>query len=149
MLYLFLAFFTGIILVVQMHMNSHLSSRLDTYNGVFYNYFTAVFLFLLYFIFRPRLLTVGISLMPSASIWMYTGGILGIMIVILCNLAFQKLSATYSTSLIILGQLGAAVVIDRTFFGMIIQPKEVAGMLLIACGIAYNSFISSRQRRTA
>lgn len=149
MLYLFLAFFTGIILVVQMHMNSHLSAKLDTYNGVFYNYFTAVLLFLLYFIFRPGHLTEGISHMSSASMWMYSGGALGIMIVILCNLAFQKLSATYSTSLIILGQLGAAIVIDRTFFGVIIQPKEIAGILLIACGIAYNSYISSRQKRAA
>ena len=149
MLYLFLAFFTGIILVVQMHMNSHLSSRLDTYNGVFYNYFIAVFLFMIYFIFRPSLLTEGVSHMSSASIWMYSGGILGIGIVILCNLAFQKLSATYSTSLIILGQLGAAVVIDKTFFGVIIQPKEIAGILLIACGIAYNSYISSKKMRVA
>lgn len=149
MLYLFLAFFTGIILVVQMYMNSQLSARLDTYNGVFYNFFTAVILFIGYFTFHPSTLTDGLHLMSSTTSWMYTGGLLGIMVVILCNFAFKKLSATYSTSLIILGQLVAAILIDRIFLDIIIQPKEVAGILLITAGIGYNSFISSKNRRRA
>lgn len=143
MIYLFLAFFTGAILIIQMYMNSQLSARLDTFNGVFYNYFTAVILFLLYFLLNPDLFTTGIAQLSTADIWMFTGGLIGIAVVVLCNFSFKKLSATYTTSLIILGQLIAAVLIDR-YFGIIIGTKEITGILMIASGIAYNSYITSR-----
>ena len=62
MLYLILAFFTGIILVVQMYINSQLSERLDSFNGVFYNYFSAVAIFILYFIYKPASFVQGLAL---------------------------------------------------------------------------------------
>jgi|GEM_PF-2778644 len=143
MIYLILAFFTGVILVVQMYMNSQLSARLDSFNGVFYNYFIAVILFLLYFLLKPDLFTTGMARLSTADTWMFGGGLIGILVVILCNFSFKKLSATYTTSLIILGQLIAAILIDR-YFGIIIGTKEITGILMIASGIAYNSYITSR-----
>lgn len=143
MIYLILAFFTGVILVVQMYMNSQLSARLDSFNGVFYNYFIAVILFLLYFLLKPDLFTTGMAQLSTADTWMFGGGLIGILVVILCNFSFKKLSATYTTSLIILGQLIAAILIDR-YFGIIIGTKEITGILMIVFGIACNSYITSR-----
>jgi len=124
-------------------MNSQLSARLDSFNGVFYNYFIAVILFLLYFLLKPDLFTTGMARLSIADTWMFGGGLIGILVVILCNFSFKKLSTTYTTSLIILGQLIAAILIDR-YFGIIIGTKEITGILMIASGIAYNSYITSR-----
>ena len=143
MLYLFLAFFTGIILVVQMYMNSQLSARLDSFNGVFYNYFGAVVIFLTYFAFKPTIFMSGMNQLSTASGWMFTGGLIGIGVVILCNYSFKNLSATYTTSLIILGQLATAILIDRVL-GISVEPKAIIGILLIVSGIGYNSYISSK-----
>lgn len=147
MIYLLLAFFTGIILVVQMYMNSQLSTRLDPFNGVFYNYFIATIVFALYFITKPGLFLEGSSQLSAAKPHLFLGGILGIAVVSLCNLAYKKLSATYTTSLIILGQLGAAMLIDNLFLGITIAPKEVIGILLIVGGIGYNTYINSKKLR--
>lgn len=145
MIYLLLAFLTGIILVVQMYMNSQLSTRLDSFNGVFYNYFIATGIFSLYFMVKTDLFFTGISRITAAKPYMFLGGILGVMVVSLCNIAYKKLSATYTTSLIILGQLGMAMLIDKLLLGITISPKEVIGILLIISGIGYNTFINSKK----
>lgn len=141
MLYLILAFFTGIILVVQMYINSQLSERLDSFNGVFYNYFSAVLIFILYFIFKPSSFVQGFSTLNKTSWWMFGGAFIGILVVAMCNYAYKTFSGTYTTSLIILGQLMLAIVIDR-IFGITIELKEIMGIVLIASGIAYNSYIN-------
>jgi drug/metabolite transporter (DMT)-like permease len=61
--------------------------------------------------------------------------------VAMCNYAYKNFSGTYTTSLIILGQLSLAIIIDR-MFGITIGLKEIIGIVLIASGIAYNSYIN-------
>lgn len=148
MLYLFLAFFTGIILVIQMYINMKLSDKIDSFNGVFYNYFSAFIIFMLYFAVRPFDFVKGYMELGKTSWWMFGGSFIGIMVVAMCNYAYKNFSGTYTTSLIILGQLSLAVVIDK-IFGINIGLKEIIGILFIAFGIGYNSYISREKKKSA
>jgi transporter family-2 protein len=70
--------------------------------------------------------------------WLWLGAVLGVFVVGAITLAGSKIGATATVALLIAGQLGAALVVDRFgFFGIekvAVTWPRVAGVALLAVG---------------
>jgi transporter family-2 protein len=74
----------------------------------------------------------------AAPKWLWLGAVFGVFVVGAITLAGAKIGATATVALLIAGQLGAAVVVDRFgFFGIekvAVTWPRVAGVALLAVG---------------
>ncbi len=143
-MYLFISFLTGIIVVLQMKINSYLSERLDSFSSIFYHYFTASIILFLFYLFKFRELYSKSSLLLDISPNMYLGSICGIFIVFTANIAYRKFSPLYSTSCMIFAQLLTGLILDK-ISGVTIADRKFFGVFIIILGIIYNSYITSKK----
>ena len=83
----------------------------------------------------PDLVTV-----KAAPWWIWTGGIIGAMYVAISLAIVVRLGATTLASVILLGQLSAALVVDHYgWFGITrheISPPRLLGVVLLVAGVA-------------
>lgn len=145
MIFFFLAFLTGVFIVIQMYLNSQISSKINSFNGVLYNYLVAVIILLAYFIVKSDSFIYGLDHLVKAPIWSYLGAAIGVTIVATCNFSFSRFPPTYVTSAIIFGQLSMALIIDR-ILGIDIPIKSIIGIFIIGLGIISNSYVDSQRK---
>ena len=69
--------------------------------------------------------------------WIYTGGMMGVIVVLLCNLTVPRLPAFRLTMLTFVGQIFTGVILDVVAGKGRLDPSFVGG-LVIAAGIAVN-----------
>ena len=69
--------------------------------------------------------------------WIYTGGMMGVIVVLLCNLTVPRLPAFRLTMLTFVGQIFTGVILDVAAGKGRLDPS-FAGGLVIAAGIAVN-----------
>jgi len=136
-MYYIVAFLIGGITIFQMMMNSTLSYTVGKINGIFYNYFIAVVFMVIFFIFNKTKFEEGIYSMNGSSLWLYVGGLIGIIVLLLCNYAIPKIPAIYTTGLIMVGQLVTGNIIEYIMTGNI-SMKKILGCTLILAGVMYD-----------
>lgn len=75
----------------------------------------------------------------SVPFYMYTGGLIGVLTVIFSNASFSKLGVSLTTSLCLLGQLVASIIIDHFgWFNLAVNKfnkKKIIGLIIIVLGI--------------
>ncbi len=144
MIYLFLAFLCGIFIVVSRVINFKLSQELSTLNGVMYNnivgFIAGIFLILL----TGDYITLSAFDFTSIPPYIYAGGVIGAIIIIINNYITNKISNFYITLLTFIGQLVFATIIDY-FLGYDISIMTIIGILLVIIGLSYNMKIDYNQ----
>jgi transporter family-2 protein len=79
------------------------------------------------------------EVLRSTPWWIWTGGLLGAVYVAVSIILVQRLSAAVAFSLVVLGQMVCALMIDR--FGWLgltqhdISPGRIFGVILVAAGV--------------
>lgn len=86
-----------------------------------------------------RQLLPGVDLLGRLPAWSWTGGLIGAAFVVIATLAVPRLGATVLVALVVLGQMGASLALDKV--GMLQQPQpvnlvRVAGAVMIIAGVA-------------
>lgn len=143
MIYIILAFASGVLTLLSMIVNSSLGKRIGAFQSSFVNFFVGVISALILVFIIERKVAFGEKL-HSIPAWAYFGGFLGVMVVIISNIIIPKIPTIYSTLLIFIGQLFTGIVFDY-LTGMEISKGKVVGGLLILAGMAYNSMIDRKE----
>lgn len=139
------AFTTGVTIVVSRVINAGLSERIGGMQGSFINHLVGlpITVAAVLLLGRSEPLFTGVSLHPS--VWAFTGGLLGVTVVYLCNRVVPHVSSFRFTLLGFVGQIAAGLVIDR-LSGQPSSETMILGTVLIALGLAANMLLDRRRK---
>lgn len=133
----------GICVVTSRTVNARLCAQSSETVSTWFNYavgltFSLITLFLLG---RAEL-----SPLPafSGSFWIYGGGAVGVLVVLLSNLTVARISAFYMTMLLFVGQVFTGIVIDIATTGVFSQANLIGGAL-VAIGMVLNLWLDMRK----
>ena len=140
MIYVILAFISGITVILSMITNSQLSKRVGVLQGSFVNYVVGLIFALIVFIITKGYNTIEVSKFYGIPIWAYFGGALGVIVVSISSMIIPKIPTIYSTLLIFIGQLFCGILLDFYKDGLISKGKMIGG-LLILIGMLYNFYV--------
>lgn len=141
---LLLALGSGLTIVVARMINAKLAEHTSALGGSFINHFVGLqvaFLALVLFGFT-ELKMVDLSKVISLPIWTYLGGVLGVTVVLICNIVTLKISAFQMTLLTFVGQIFTGIIIDMIFQDSY-SLQTFYGSLLVAIGVGVNIFLQS------
>ncbi|MEG2661037.1 MAG: DMT family transporter [Oscillospiraceae bacterium] len=127
----------GVTIVLSRTVNADLSGKIGALQGAFVNHFVGlpITVAMLLMLGRAEPIFTGFSLSPK--LWIYLGGALGVIVVMLFNVMVPKVKAFNLTLLTFVGQVFAGILIDI----ITKQPYSQAsfyGSTLVAAGIFTN-----------
>ncbi|MEG1992426.1 MAG: DMT family transporter [Acetivibrio sp.] len=102
----------GISIIVARTFNARLADKTNMYSSTWYN-FSSGFLVSLLFLFtlgKKDMMDLSGGLSPK--LWIYLGGFIGMIIVILSNMCVTKISAFYMTLIMFVGQIFTGILFD-------------------------------------
>lgn len=146
MFYMVISALAGVSIVVARIINAALASRIGTLQSTFFNYITGLTFSFVFLLISREALNSPVTRLGAIPLWAYTGGLLGVMVIILSNFTTPRVPAFYLTLLIFIGQLFAGILIDYFISGDISAGKIIGGILVLA-GLAYNLLLD-RKRET-
>ena len=141
------SFIAGVNIILSRTVNAKLSLLTNERVATFFNYVVGLFCALVAVLIFGRseaLFAAGFAGL-SRSWWIYTGGIMGVCVVMLGNIAVVKVSAFYLTLLIFIGQILAGVLIDFALTQEV-SVLLVLGGVLVAVGLCVNLIMDSRRK---
>jgi transporter family-2 protein len=142
-----MSFGTGISIVISRSINARLAERIGPLPGSFVNHLTG-----LPVAYALVLLTAKnqppVSYPGGPQSWVYLGGVLGVVAVMLFNILVPRISQFHLTVLSFVGQVFTGFFIDL-FVGGFAADASFWGGLLIAAGIALNLGLEYKASRKA
>jgi len=140
MFYISIAILSGISIVVARIINSNLAKKIGTLPGTFFNNLIGLLVSLVFLIFNSDALNISIIELRSIPLWAYSGGLLGVLVVVLSNYITPKTSAFYLTFFTFIGQLFVGIIIDYFTLNILSIGKLIGGFLVLV-GLTYNLLI--------
>lgn len=144
------AFLSGVTAVVSRTVNARLAEQTGALRGSLVNHLVGLPISVV----LALLLGGANAFVPAAGVvirpWMYLGGALGVLLVLLCNMAVPRISAFRMTLLAFVGQVFTGILLDA-LFGVGYSEASFIGGVCIALGIAVNlvgeRLAAGRERR--
>ena len=125
----------GILIAIMVTFNGVLASYTDQYNSILIIHIVGLIAVIVILILRKE----KIKLTKSIPIYLFSGGLIGVVMVFLNNLCFNSLGASLTLALGIFGQLVLACFIDHYgLFGLNtykFEKKKIIGFFIILCGL--------------
>jgi len=135
----------GASIVAGRMVNARLSTVIGPYCGTFYNYVTGLSLSLMVLFLSGEVFPSLLLPETFRQYAMYTGGLLGVIVVLISNIITPRMSAFVMTLLIFTSQLVSGIVIDALTGSPISIGKLVGGALVLA-GVLYNRRIEQKDK---
>ena len=138
-----LSFLSGAILVLSRSLNMRLVQETSANVSTFFNYVTGLAgsLFMLLVVGRGE---VGLSNgLTDPRFFIYTGGLIGVVVVGIANRIVGKISTFYMTLFMFVGQVFMGVAIDALITGGF-SAGNVLGGVLVSLGLAINLILDYR-----
>lgn len=138
-LYILLSLTAGAAVIFTRVVNAKLAAEIGELQSSFMNYLSGL----------PLCLLLSICIAePQATeapfrLWIWLGGTLGVLNVLICNLLVPKMSASSLTMLALCGQLLCGVLLDL-LLGSALNTQEFFAGLTIAAGILINYLTSKK-----
>lgn len=143
MFYIFLAFLLGMINIISKSLNFETTKLLGISKGAFLNYFIATITSLsLCFIFHSHFF--HIKIWKDIPIFLYLGGIFGIIAFVLNISSLNKMNLLQSTVLLIIGQFISSIIID-TLCNLNISLIKIIGVTIMSIGIIGDKKLSTKK----
>ncbi len=139
MLYIIMAFFSGVLIMTAIAINSQFAKRHSMMQSLITNYLTgSVASFAL-------LMLLGVNLTQLASIpnippLYLSGGVLGIVTTFFFNIIMPKLPAFYVVIIRFISQMVTSVILDYVIYQSFSAGKLIGALLFLA-GLIYNTHI--------
>ena len=138
----FLSFAGGICVVVSRTINSRLADSIGAVVSSMVAHLTGfIFTLVLALLFARGTAFVPIAEGASRP-WIYLGGVIGVTVIILCNLTVPRVSAFRLTLLTFVGQIFTGILLD-ILTGASYSDTTFTGGLIIAAGIIINMLIDA------
>lgn len=136
MVYWIVAFFNGFCNSINKMMNVKAGQVFGTANGALINYIEATFLSLALLFLTGRGAELSAENMARAPLWVYLGAVCGLLAMVLLIVGTLRTNVLLSSILTLVGNLGAAAVLDYLFYG-IFSWYKIAGIALILLGTTW------------
>ncbi len=91
----------------------------------------------IFYIFNITNFKEGAEKIFDGHLWMFGGGILGILILSMCNYAIPRMTVVYATLFIMVGQLVTGNIMEYIMTGNL-PMKKILGCTLILTGVMYD-----------
>lgn len=140
----FVSLLTGATVVTSRQVNSQLSARTSVLTSTWYNYSVGLV---------TSLAALGIAALAGAdlrlasglspSIWIYLGGPIGAVIVLLSNICVRRMSSLVMTLVMFAGQVFGGVAIDAVTTGEF-SVRTLGGGIFAFCGLVLNVWVDVR-----
>ena len=136
MVYWIVAFFNGFFNSINKMMNVKAGQVFGTANGALINYIEATFLSLALLFLTGKGAELSADNMARAPLWVYLGAVCGLLAMVLLIVGTLRTNVLLSSILTLVGNLGAAAVLDYLFYG-IFSWYKIAGIALILLGTTW------------
>ena len=136
MIYWIVAFFNGFFNSINKMMNVKAGQVFGTANGAIINYIEATFLSLALLFLTGKGAELSSENMARAPLWVYLGAVCGLLAMVLLIVGTLRTNVLLSSILTLVGNLGAAAVLDYLFYG-IFSWYKIAGIALILLGTTW------------
>lgn len=136
MVYWIVAFFNGFCNSINKMMNVKAGQVFGTANGALINYIEATFLSLSLLFLTGKGVELSAENMARAPLWVYLGAVCGLLAMVLLIVGTLRTNVLLSSILTLVGNLGAAAVLDYLFYG-IFSWYKIAGIALILLGTTW------------
>jgi transporter family-2 protein len=138
------SFLAGVSIVVSRIINANLAQKIGLLQGTFFNYIVGLILALFFLILSKEPLGTPNDSLGSIPIWVYFGGLFGVVVVMLSSYISHKISSFDLTLLIFIGQLFVGIVIDYFTLHQLSIGKVIGGIFVLA-GLTYNLILDQKK----
>jgi len=127
-----LAFISGIIITIQLTINSELTKKIGMIKATFSNFLLAVCILLVLSFFMKN--SLNFDSMKNVPLFYYLGGALAISVTLASNFLIPKLPLIYNTIFVFVGQMCGGLTLDYLggyTFGIV----KILGFICVTTGI--------------
>lgn len=144
-MYVLFAVLGGVSVVLSRMVNASLGARIGIYQSAFYNYATGLAVSVAVLLLSGEAAPAFMQAIAPGQYYMYFGGLLGLLTVLISNAITPKMSAFVLTLLIFISQLAFGILLDL-WMGGGISPGKVIGGILVLLGLVYNQSLDRRMK---
>lgn len=139
------SFLAGVSIIVSRTINAILSKKTSEKVSTLYNYIVglAVSIIVLLLLGRSEPMFTNFSL--DGNVFIYLGGVIGVVVVLMGNILAHKISALYLVLFIFIGQVFAGVIIDIVLV-QAFEPRNAIGGVLVATGLCLNLIMGAKSK---
>ena len=146
--FILLSLLAGGIVMVQSVVNAQLARYIGVMRGTRFHFLSASLVTGVLLLLLPGQ-QADFSILPTvAPIYLFGGGILGVLIVFGMNHVIPRIPAVYSAILFFLGQAGAGLVIDAAVFGAFSKARAI-GVTLMFLGLIAKTLADRKMVKSA
>ena len=131
------SFIAGVNIVLSRTLNAKLADLTSVRTSTLYNYLIGLVISIPVFFLLGHSDAIYMDFVFSSNLYIYFGGILGVCIVLICNMIVAKISAFYLTLFIFIGQVFSGVLID-IIISQEFSPRNLIGGILVTIGLGVN-----------
>lgn len=135
-----ISFASGISVVLSRTVNARLAEKTDALYSSLANHLVGLPITILIALATSKMDLFAVAESGSFQPWIYLGGIIGVIVVVLFNITVPKVPALKLTLLVFVGQVFAGIILDA-MVGKNYSDKSFFGGIVIALGIAINMII--------
>lgn len=147
MIYILFAILCGVSNVLSRSVNFVLSEKIGMYQSTLFNYIFGLSGSFLLLLISGETFKLFTTSSYNAPWFVYTGGLLGVIVVTMLSFLSSKVSSFYLTLLLFVGQLFTGIIIDALSTGKI-SFYQVLGGALVVLGLTYNLYIDKINSKT-
>jgi len=127
-----LALAGGVTVVVSRIVNGKLAHQIGLHGSTFYNYVVGLGCALLIAVIHFATQGSGNWPPQPPHAWVFTGGLLGVAVVLLSNFVVRKISSLSMTALAFVGQVFAGMLLDYVLSGVFSLGSLLGGLAVVA-----------------
>lgn len=142
-----ISFVSGITVVLSRTVNAHLAEKIGALNGSLVNHLAGLPITILLALIVSKGSYLNSAANSNFKIWIYLGGILGVIVVMLSNITVPKIPAFRLTLIVFVGQIFTGILLDAVI-GKGYSDTSFWGGIIIAAGIAINMILEWCKKKT-
>ncbi|MDO5780313.1 MAG: DMT family transporter [Clostridium sp.] len=146
MLMILLAILGGVLTTLSMIVSSTLGKKIGLIQSTIIHYIGGLIGGVFILIGIGSASTPSIVDMSRMPLYIFLGGIIGVIVVYTSNIVIPKIPVVYSTLLMFSGQMLCAIIIDTIVMGEFSWQK-LLGAIVVILGIFYNSKVDSKENK--
>lgn len=132
-----LSLLSGFTIVVSRTLNGGLALATSDLKSTWFNYFIGLIVSTSVLLIWGQNEPLFTSFHPSRELFLYCGGLLGVAVIVLSNIAVTKISAFYMTLFLFIGQMSTGIISDF-ILTQSFSFKNLAGGICVAVGLSLN-----------
>ena len=148
MLMILLAMLGGVLTTLSMIVSSALGKKIGLIQSTIIHYIGGLIGGVFILIGMGSASAPSIIDLSKMPLYIFLGGIMGVIVVYISNIVIPKIPVVYSTLLMFSGQMICAIIIDTIIIGEF-SLKKLLGAIIVVLGIFYYSKIDEKENNIA